>query len=192
MTVTIASPSPISPRSRFDLHSWPRGVINVMTAAIAAEGKIKRMTTPTPEKQKGRKATAGKARPAQQAPAVAPSRAKSGRKAGSAKKPANTRKIGRTAEGSKTSQILDLLKRPSGVTLKELMKATGWQPHSVRGFLSGTLKKRMGTLVESFKSATWVVERFHEMGDQDIRLMLTRVYDQWSREFQIPEQPRLF
>ena len=40
--------------------------------------------------------------------------------------------------------------------------------------------------------ATWVVERFHDMGDQDIRLMLTRVYDQWSREFQIPEQPGLF
>src|SRR5580692_9559365 len=40
--------------------------------------------------------------------------------------------------------------------------------------------------------AAWVVERFHDMGDQDIRLMLTRVYDQWSREFQIPEQPGLF
>ena len=40
--------------------------------------------------------------------------------------------------------------------------------------------------------ATWVVERFHDMGDQDIRLMLTRIYDQWSREFQIPEQPGLF
>jgi hypothetical protein len=40
--------------------------------------------------------------------------------------------------------------------------------------------------------ATWVVDRFHEMSDQEIRFMLTRVYDQWSREFQIPEQPGLF
>jgi hypothetical protein len=40
--------------------------------------------------------------------------------------------------------------------------------------------------------ATWVVNRFHDMSDQDIRLMLTKVYDQWSREFQIPEQPGLF
>jgi hypothetical protein len=40
--------------------------------------------------------------------------------------------------------------------------------------------------------ATWVVDRFRDMSDQEIRSMLTRVYDQWSREFQIPEQPGLF
>ena len=40
--------------------------------------------------------------------------------------------------------------------------------------------------------ATWVVDRFNDMNDHDIRVMLTRVYDQWSREFQTPEQPRLF
>jgi hypothetical protein len=55
--------------------------------------------------------------------------------------------------GSKTARILDLLKRPGGATLKELMKATDWQAHSVRGFLSGTLGKKMGTPVESSKRA---------------------------------------
>jgi len=40
--------------------------------------------------------------------------------------------------------------------------------------------------------ADWVVDRFRDMSDQEIRFMLTRVYDQWSREFQIPEQPGLF
>ena len=55
--------------------------------------------------------------------------------------------------GSKTAKILDLLKRPGGVTLKELIKATGWQAHSVRGFLSGTLGKKLGTPVESSKRA---------------------------------------
>jgi hypothetical protein len=40
-------------------------------------------------------------------------------------------------EGSKAAKVLDLLKRSGGVTLKELVKAKGWQPHSVRGFLSG-------------------------------------------------------
>jgi hypothetical protein len=40
--------------------------------------------------------------------------------------------------------VLELVKRSGGATLKHLMKATGWQPHSVRGFLSGTLGKENG------------------------------------------------
>jgi hypothetical protein len=54
-------------------------------------------------------------------------------------------------DGSKTAKILDLLKRPGGATSKELMKATGWLPHSVRGFLSGTVRKKMGLTVTSAK-----------------------------------------
>lgn len=40
--------------------------------------------------------------------------------------------------------------------------------------------------------AEWVVDRFRNLSDQEIRFMLTRIYDQWSREFQIPEEPGLF
>ena len=40
--------------------------------------------------------------------------------------------------------------------------------------------------------AVWVVDRFSEMSDHAIRVMLTGVYDQWTREFQTPEQPGLF
>jgi hypothetical protein len=40
--------------------------------------------------------------------------------------------------------------------------------------------------------AVWVVDRFHGMSDHEIRVMLTQIYDQWSREFQIPEHPGLF
>jgi hypothetical protein len=43
------------------------------------------------------------------------------------------------------------LKQPSGATLKALMAATGWQSHSVRGFLSGHLGKKMGLKVKSFE-----------------------------------------
>lgn len=40
--------------------------------------------------------------------------------------------------------------------------------------------------------AVWVVDRFSDMNDHEIRVLLSRVYDQWSREFQVPEQPGLF
>ena len=43
---------------------------------------------------------------------------------------------------SKTEQVLNLLGRPSGASITEMMKSTGWQAHSVRGFLAGSLKKK--------------------------------------------------
>ncbi len=88
---------------------------------------------------------------------VTPTKAKSGKKAAPAKKAPKGRTKAKAAkpevarEGSKTATILDLLKRPGGVSAKELMKATGWQPHSVRGFLSGTVGKKMGLTVTSTK-----------------------------------------
>ena len=45
---------------------------------------------------------------------------------------------------TKKQTCINLLKRPKGASLAELQKATGWQPHSVRGFLSGTIKKMPG------------------------------------------------
>jgi hypothetical protein len=70
--------------------------------------------------------------------------------------------------GSKTVKVLTLLQRPGGVSMKELMKATGWQTHSVRGFLSGTVGKKMQLPLTSTKDAggerRYVVAKTHHAG----------------------------
>ena len=60
-------------------------------------------------------------------------------------------KASNVRDGCKAANVLDLLKRPEGASMKELLKATGWQPHSVRGFLSGTIRKKLGLTVTSAK-----------------------------------------
>lgn len=53
---------------------------------------------------------------------------------------------------SKNDAILHLLRRKQGASLEEMQKASGWQNHSVRGYLSGTVKKRLGLKLNSSKS----------------------------------------
>ncbi len=53
---------------------------------------------------------------------------------------------------SKCDQVLALLRRKQGASLEEMQKATGWQPHSVRGFLSATVRKRLGLKLQSSKT----------------------------------------
>jgi hypothetical protein len=55
--------------------------------------------------------------------------------------------------GTKQALLIDLLKRKSGATIEEIVAATGWQAHSVRGAISGTLKKKLGLMVSSNKAA---------------------------------------
>ena len=60
-----------------------------------------------------------------------------------------------TGPTTKTDQILGFLRRPKGASLAELMQVTSWQAHSVRGFLSGTVKKKLGLNVVSEKDEAY-------------------------------------
>jgi hypothetical protein len=128
-----------------------------VVTVITAKGEIKMTeltmeSAPVPaasEQPKGTK----KARVAPRGAHVATKKGKAAKKASPAKKaPKGAKKAAGARDGSKTAKVLELLKRPGGVTAKELMKTTGWQPHSVRGFLSGTVGKKMGLTVTSTKA----------------------------------------
>ena len=68
-----------------------------------------------------------------------------------AKAVARTLKQARDAKtiGTKSARVTVLLQRPKGASIAEIMTATGWQPHSVRGFISVTLVKQKGLKLES-------------------------------------------
>jgi hypothetical protein len=54
--------------------------------------------------------------------------------------------------GTKQARMIELLRRPEGATVEQIAEATGWQHHTVRGAISGALKKKLGLTVTSEKS----------------------------------------
>src|SRR5271169_102525 len=157
LSIAIPSPSPSCRTIRLLL--LPTRAMDVVTAVINRRGEF----TMTTENEESTEATATakepvapkKARVAPRRAHVASSKAKSGKKPTSAKKgtkaPKKASKASGVRQGSKTEKVLDLLKRSGGASPKELIKATGWMPHSLRGFLSGTVRKKMGLAVTSTK-----------------------------------------
>jgi hypothetical protein len=128
------------------------------TAAVAEQGaNVAPEQAPSTKKAsgkkgapKGQKAAKGAAAKKAAKPAAKKEAKPASKKASKAAAP--KKEQGQAREGSKKQIILDLLNRKDGATMTEIEKATGWQKHSIRGFVSGTLMKKMDLPIESFKN----------------------------------------
>jgi Protein of unknown function (DUF3489) len=76
-------------------------------------------------------------------------------------------------EGTKQQEVLGMLRRPEGATIAQIAEATGWQPHTVRGFFAG-LKKRQGIKVS-------VLERVRQVGPGKEGAKSSRQKPRWGR-----------
>lgn len=129
-------------------------------APVTAPGDAKLITKPG-DLDAGRFPTTRLVRIWNNLPGVNPVRRFTDRKVAVQRVWAQLTKLPLSSAGSKQDQIIALLKRADGCTMEDLTTATGWQPHSIRGLISGTLRKKLGLTVESAKSGNCRVYRIH-------------------------------
>jgi hypothetical protein len=128
-------------------------------AAIGVEGEDEGRTTASAEADTAPTAADAGAAVEGPAPATeADSAAKPARR--KAKSKAKAARSGKAAPaekptprtGTKQALMIDLLKRPEGATVEQIAAATGWQHHTIRGAISGALKKKLGLTVEATRT----------------------------------------
>jgi len=126
--------------------------VSKIWARIQSLGEAAKPKAAAAKPKAGKKAK-GSARTAKGAPAKAKATKKTtaAKNAPKAKKAAKLAEAAGPREGSKTAQVVAMLQRKNGATLADIMEATSWQAHSVRGFISGTLSKKMGLTINSTK-----------------------------------------
>jgi hypothetical protein len=117
--------------------------------ATAAQGDDDAGDT-RPEPTQPAEAAQEPATPEPAAEAAAPARRKARVKAKPAKAAPAEKPTPRT--GTKQAQMIELLKRPEGATVEQIAAATGWQHHTIRGAISGALKKKLGLNVEAIRT----------------------------------------
>jgi hypothetical protein len=105
----------------------PGSAADAPAPASEADGAAKRVKA-KPAKGKGKKAT--KTAPAAGEPTAKPT----------------------PRAGTKQAQMIEMLKRPEGATVEQIAAATGWQHHTIRGAISGALKKKLGLAVEATRT----------------------------------------
>jgi hypothetical protein len=126
-----------------DADGVPAGAVEPETAPTSADSDAPAVEAPTP-------ATEGDG-------AAAPGKRKATRKAKAAPvagEPEGGRPTGKPTPraGTKQALMIDMLKRPEGATVEQIADATGWQHHTIRGAISGALKKKLGLMVEATRT----------------------------------------
>ncbi len=129
----------------------PAAAVELGAAPTSAESDAPAVEAPAPAAEAD-----GAATPAKTKPAKAKGKAKTIKAAPAASEPKAVTEAAPITKptpraGTKQALMIDMLKRPEGATVEQIAAATGWQHHTIRGAIRGTLKKKLGLTVEAIR-----------------------------------------